>query len=660
MNIQRLTLENFGPYNGVHKIDFSTTPERPVVLVGALNGGGKTSMLEAIKLVLFGRSASIARVGPAGYKAYLRSAINSNADPSDGARIALEFTRAVDGKLEAMRVVRSWSVDGQSLDERITVERAGVKDPALSSERDWDLYVHGCLPQSLADLFFFDGDNIKKFADEQSAHGAKKLLKDGVGFLFGTDSVDRMIGDLDTFIQKCLATEESAEDVSARAALEVKHADAEKILAEKTAVLEIKKDTFDARCKDYDAIFKEFKLRGGEVFDNFSTYQKEFEEAQRSLEAATEGLVRLAAGASNLLPLANQLKELRSAVEVDNQAYHESVALAVIRARDTKLIEFMDEVGYGACVAKVSGWLSDDIRARESAGSKAIGLGCPVSLPAEITSLLGPVFDSVRSELMSGLELYKSSLERQEGAERSIAQVPSQEYIREVKADLESAMKSKASAEAAMLAAEAEFLSAKGACVDLAGELTSHKNKLFDRNQFATEERLMADKALHAKGLLVEYKTKLLTSRIVHIEQLIVECLQRLMRKKDQIVRVKISVPDFDIKLFTASGNEVAYGRLSEGERQMLITSIVWGLARASGKVFPLVVDTPLARLDSKHRGNLTTEFYPNASHQSIIFSTDEEYVGPRLKEIEPYVCRFYTLVNDGVSSSVINPTYFS
>ena len=170
----------------------------------------------------------------------------------------------------------------------------------------------------------------------------------------------------------------------------------------------------------------------------------------------------------------------------------------------------------------------------------------------------------------------------------------------------------------------------------------------------------MADKALHAKGLLVNYKTKLLTSRIGHIEQLIVECLQRLMRKKDQIVRVKISVPDFDFKLFTASGQEVAYGRLSEGERQMLITSIVWGLARASGKVFPLVVDTPLARLDSKHRGNLTTEFYPNASHQSIIFSTDEEYVGLRLKEIEPYVCRYYTLVNDGVSSSVINPAYFS
>ena len=58
----------------------------------------------------------------------------------------------------------------------------------------------------------FDGDNIKKFADEQSTHGAKKILKDGVGFLFGTDSVDRMIGDLDTFVQKCLISEESKED----------------------------------------------------------------------------------------------------------------------------------------------------------------------------------------------------------------------------------------------------------------------------------------------------------------------------------------------------------------------------------------------------------------------------------------------------------------
>lgn len=661
MNLQRLTLENFGPYQGVHKIDFSTTPDKPIVLVGALNGGGKTTMLEAIKLVLFGRNASIARAGSkAGYKAYLRSVINRNVDPSEGARLALEFTRVVDGKVESMRIIRSWYVDGRELNERISVERENVKDPALSTEHDWDLYIHGCLPQSLADLFFFDGDNINKFAEGESAHGARKILKDGVSFLFGTDSVDRMVGDLDTFIQKCLQVDESEEDVSARQQLESKYSQAEAILAEKQAVLEIKKDSFDARSKDFDAVYKQFRLKGGEVFENFAKYKRDLEDAQRDLATSVDRLVSLSAGVSNLLPLARQLHELKLSVELDNQAYHESVALSVIQARDQKLLEFVAEVGSAGIARAISTWLEDDVKSRMSSGSKAIGLGCPVSLSAEIGNLTGVVFDSTRDELSNALKYHRICLERHDGAERALAQVPSQEYVREVKAELEVATRARATAEAAMLAAEAEYASAKGVCTDLAGELTALKNKLFDRNQQSTEERLMAEKASQARGLLVEYKSKLLSGRIEHIELLIAECLKRLMRKKDQIVKVKISVPDFEISLFGASGKEVAYVQLSEGERQMLITSIVWGLARASGKVFPLVVDTPLGRLDSDHRSNLTTEFYPNAAHQSIIFSTNEEYIGARLDEIAPYVSRYYTLVNDGVASSVIHPTYFS
>jgi len=660
MNIQSLTLENFGPYYGQHKIDFRTSREKPVILVGALNGGGKTTMLEAIKLVLFGKNASIARVGSKGYKAYLKSAINRKADESEGARLALEFTRVVEGKVETMRVVRSWNVGEKGVDERIKVEREGVVDPALSTERDWDLFVHGCLPQSLADLFFFEGDNIKKFAEEESSHSAKKILKEGVGFLFGTESVDRMIGDLDSFINKCLEVDESAEDVAARADLEVRHKVALEVLAEKQAVYEIKKDTSEARSKDYDATFKDFKLRGGEIFDNFSKYQDELKKAQDSLAYSTESLVAHCAGFTNLIPLLEQLSELRAGVDLDNKSQQAATAVSVIRERDEKLLDLLERLGIGGRSKEVAAWMEKDIKARAAVQSKAPGLGCPASLVAEIDGLFLTVFPSIRGDVKRALESHQQCVARHDGASRAVAQVPSEEYIRDVKLELDMASKAKTTADAALAAAEAELSVAKGVCVDLAGELSSLRNKLFERNQRTSDDQLMAEKASQAKSLLIKYKTQLLASRIGHIEMLIAECLGKLMRKKEQIVKVKISVPDFEICLFDASGGEVAYGLLSEGERQMLITSIVWGLARSSGKVFPLVVDTPLARLDSEHRGNLSREFYPAASHQSIIFSTDEEYIGPRLAEISPFVSSYYLLVNDGKSSSMILPKYFN
>jgi len=51
----------------------------------------------------------------------------------------------------------------------------------------------------------------------------------------------------------------------------------------------------------------------------------------------------------------------------------------------------------------------------------------------------------------------------------------------------------------------------------------------------------------------------------------------------------------------------------------------LWGLARASARPLPAVIDTPMARLDAAHRQHLVERYFPNASHQVIVLSTDTE-----------------------------------
>lgn len=55
------------------------------------------------------------------------------------------------------------------------------------------------------------------------------------------------------------------------------------------------------------------------------------------------------------------------------------------------------------------------------------------------------------------------------------------------------------------------------------------------------------------------------------------------------------------------------------------VISILWALAICSKKKLPVIIDTPLSRLDSLHRAALIKTYFPNAGEQTIILSTDSE-----------------------------------
>ena len=92
----------------------------------------------------------------------------------------------------------------------------------------------------------------------------------------------------------------------------------------------------------------------------------------------------------------------------------------------------------------------------------------------------------------------------------------------------------------------------------------------------------------------------------------------------------------------------------------MFAISILWGLAITSGYKLPVIIDTPIARLDSAHRNNFINKYLPNASSQVIVLSTDEEINDKYLDDIKDYVNTSYTLVYDEREKcSSIVPGYF-
>src|SRR5439155_8597789 len=103
----------------------------------------------------------------------------------------------------------------------------------------------------------------------------------------------------------------------------------------------------------------------------------------------------------------------------------------------------------------------------------------------------------------------------------------------------------------------------------------------------------------------------------------------------------------FGITLYDNDGRAIPKQRLSEGEKQIFAIAVLWGLARASARPLPAVIDTPMARLDATHRRHLVERYFPNASHQVVIFSTDTEVDREHYRLLRASVARAYHLRYD-------------
>jgi DNA sulfur modification protein DndD len=150
------------------------------------------------------------------------------------------------------------------------------------------------------------------------------------------------------------------------------------------------------------------------------------------------------------------------------------------------------------------------------------------------------------------------------------------------------------------------------------------------------------------------------TRHIGRIEKLVLESYQQLLRKALLVTRLSIDPKSYALDLYGRGGDALSPERLSAGERQLLAIALLWGLAKASGRPIPTAIDTPLGRLDTSHRMHLVERYFPLASHQVLLLSTDEEIAGPYLERLKPWIGRCYELSYDDASGrTTIAPGYF-
>ena len=189
-------------------------------------------------------------------------------------------------------------------------------------------------------------------------------------------------------------------------------------------------------------------------------------------------------------------------------------------------------------------------------------------------------------------------------------------------------------------------------------------DRLLDANlhsQFSSETSVrIISQAAATRSLLSEYRSRMSSKHIQRLEQLILESYQLLMRKKSLVASIKIDAETFEPTLYAADRDAIPLDRLSAGERQLLAVAILWGLSKASGRPLPTVIDTPLGRLDGTHRENLVSSYFPAASHQVILLSTDKEIDEKYYASLRSSLGREYSIEYDeAIQSSQVTDGYF-
>ena len=178
MIIKSLKLVDFGAFRSEHIIDLEPREKygkkRSIVLFGGLNGAGKTTILEAVRLALYGRQAIGKNVSQSDYDRYLLEAIHKSphllVNP-DSASVSLEFVYSRLGKVFTYTVTRSWSASKSQIKESLELLCDGQSLSEISHDQTQS-FLNELIPIGVSDLFFFD---VRK-----SSHSLKKK---GIGHL---------------------------------------------------------------------------------------------------------------------------------------------------------------------------------------------------------------------------------------------------------------------------------------------------------------------------------------------------------------------------------------------------------------------------------------------------------------------------------------------
>jgi len=637
MIIKKLTLRNFGVYAGENTFLFKK--RKPIALVGGMNGRGKTTFLEAVLLSLYGsNSFAYSESNQKSYAQYLRSFVNrSESDKICSVELEFEINNEV---RENYIVKREWDTVTKITKEQISVYKEGIYNEFLTN--NWPMFVENILPSALSSFFFFDGEKIAELAVDNT----NVQLKNSIRSMLGISVLDVLSNDIMRNLKK---TNKKGADNKNAEGVQALREEKEKAIAALAAIdaqiQELSQKLVECS-DDLEALHQLYNAKGGDAVDKRHEIVKKRAALMANLSGEESRLYELTASELPLL----LVKDLICDIKLQATDEHSGMIMKQAAAQLDRLYkEFESEyTGDAKASLKFINYAKAQVNSGQSEPIYELSDQALFQTNNLVESIMKNVADETRNILASKKKLEKQIGELDSYLSLDINDKELQDIYKQIKGaeqviiDYQVKMheldRQRSAANSEMMTTTTEF------------------SKYVESYLSTAELRDSTDRTIKysnmALNIIEKYMVELQKKKTDILADAITDCYKKLANKKNLIQKIVMDSETLDIQYLSKDGKEVPKYSLSAGEKQLMVISILWALAICSKKKLPVIIDTPLSRLDSLHRISLITTYFPNAGEQTIILSTDSEIDAGYYKLMKENVGDEFTLSYDETTKS--------
>ena len=648
MILTKLYLENFGLFPGEQEIDLTPEKEKKIILIGGKNGNGKTTLFDAIKLCLYGSQTLEKRSTIKSYDDYLIRKIHHNpqltSQPSSSS-VSLEFKHAHLGKIDDYKIERTWVNQSGKLLKSFKVKKNG-EDLEETDAEQWQDFINDLIPPGLSELFFFDGEKIQDLADETEEN---KQLSDSFKSLLGVDLVEKLKSDLEIYSVKQLKQTDDKDIQKKIRHLEIenkKHEETLDAINQEKAQLKSKIDKLHESIKRQENLIKK---EGG----LFARKREELNEKKARAEEELSSIEkRIREYCSNILPFlfARDLsKRLKETLLKEKTLRNEIIARENMTKKINKLKKnIVDQTYSNQSLLKREQWKEAAYQildaVKKNLSPRVNQEKITHNLSSEDRGRLINLIDRANKEAPLRLGLLNKSFhhasKKIRGIDEKLNFAPGDLFIKKYVEKSKELNQELGNFQTKMKFKEEEFKKANFEHEKNRRELQKVLDDL--KNKKSLSKRInLVNKVQQA---LEDYRKKLENEKAKEFSEIFIKSYNQIARKKNVFEKIKMNTQNYSVMLYKVGGKEVHKSQLSAGEKQIYAIAVLWTLTKLSGRPLPFIIDTPLGRLDAEHRENLIKSFFPEASHQLIILSTDTEIDEKALNELKPKITKAYNL----------------
>jgi len=648
MLLTKVILKNYGVFRDEKIFDFSCNQEKPIILFGGTNGAGKTTLFESIMLCLYGISFFEKKISKKEYEKFLARKIHrflGTPVSADFASITVEFQFFHQGRVDLYSVNRMWSNDDGQVNETLIITK---NDKPLDSveESQWQSFIEELIPQGISKLFFFDGEKITKMAEEETEDIE---IKSSFDTLLGLDLIEQVQSDLRVHNLRNMSgdSKEIQEKLDNLTQEKDEANQKAELLREKLATLRTETDSITKTIDNLES--RVSKLGGG-----YATQRDKLKEKKSYLEmnlAVIENNIRnLCVGPLPFCLVPSELKQVEEQLEADQEILKKQFEKEILDKNfdqvksDISSSKFwsglkVDSSAKNKIISKLSDMFEEKTSSKQYDGKQGV-----LNFSTMETSTLLDMIEKIKNELPKDLEKetieFNKITDELQKIETALSNAPRDDEIGPLISELNSYHEKMGT-----LKAEVEHIEQRiGQEQALVRLINSKIKNILSEKYKDKKTSVQIELTEKVQKALEEYSVRLKAKKLQLLEVYLIEAIKILMHKENFIDKVSINKETFEISLYRKNGDEFPKDLLSKGEKQMFATAVLWALAKTSGKPLPFIIDTPLARLDVEHRDNLVEKFFPVASHQVIIFSTDSEIDERYYPKIKPHVSRSYAM----------------